>query len=74
MACTIRGNEILQALKSLQDHLINEQYDIKDLICDQGIQRIYNLDLRQEFNDITEELLLVSNLIIKRELKWLKWI
>ena len=69
MACTIRGNEILQALKSLQDHLINEQYDIKDLICDQGIQRIYNLDLRQEFNDITEELLLISNLIIKRELK-----
>ena len=74
MTYTIRSNKILQALKSLQDDLINEQYDIKDLICDQGIQRIYNLELRQEFNDITEELLLVSNLIIKRELKWLKWI
>ena len=69
MAYTIRGNEILTALKSLQDHLINEQEDIKDIISDQGGKRVYNTDLRQEFKDITEELLLISNLIIKRELK-----
>tara|TARA_R110002095_G_scaffold199891_1_gene179968 strand:- start:1493 stop:1690 length:198 start_codon:yes stop_codon:yes gene_type:complete len=65
----MRGNEILTALKSLQDHLINEQEDIKDIISDQGGKRVYNTDLRQEFKDITEELLLISNLIIKRELK-----
>ena len=71
MTYTIRGNEILQALKSLQDHLINEQYDIKDLIIEnaEGGKRVYNPELRKEFNDITEELLLISNLIIKRELK-----
>ena len=69
MTYTMRGNEILTALKSLQDHLINEQEDIKDIISDQGGKRVYNTDLRQEFKDITEELLLISNLIIKRELK-----
>jgi len=71
MTYTIRSNEILTALKSLQDHLINEQYDIKDIIIDQGGKRAYNPDLRQEFNDITEELLTISNLIVKRELKWI---
>tara|TARA_R110000868_G_C10651634_1_gene745012 strand:- start:42 stop:254 length:213 start_codon:yes stop_codon:yes gene_type:complete len=67
MTYTIRGNEILTALKSLQDDLINEQYDIKDLIVELGGKRVYNPELRQEFNDITEELLTISNLIIKRE-------
>jgi|TARA_R110000822_G_scaffold58434_2_gene146188 hypothetical protein len=69
MTYTIRSNEILTALKSLQDALINEQYDIKDLIIEnaEGGKRVYNPELRQEFNDITEELLLISNLIIKRE-------
>lgn len=67
MTYTIRSNEILTALKSLQDHLINEQYDIKDIIIEQGGKRAYNTELRQEFNDITEELLTISNLIIKRE-------
>ena len=69
MTYTIRSNEILTALKSLQDDLINEQYDIKDLIVEnaESGKRVYNPELRQEFNDITEELLLISNLIIKRE-------
>ena len=68
MTYTIRSNKILTALKSLQDHLINEQYDIKDLIIEnaEGGKRVYNPELRKEFNDITEELLLISNLIIKR--------
>ena len=69
MTYTIRSNEILTALKSLQDALINEQEDIKDIISDQGGKRVYNTEIRQEFNDITEELLTISNLIIKRELK-----
>tara|TARA_R110000737_G_scaffold38024_3_gene57839 strand:+ start:975 stop:1184 length:210 start_codon:yes stop_codon:yes gene_type:complete len=69
MTYTIRSNEILTALKSLQDALINEQEDIKDIISDQGGKRVYNTEIRQEFKDITEELLTISNLIIKRELK-----
>ena len=64
---TIRSNKILQALKSLQDDLYNEHHDIKDLIVELGGKRVYNPELRQEFNDITEELLTISNLIIKRE-------
>ena len=64
---TIRSNKILTALKSLQDDLINEQFDIKDLIVELGGNGLQVKELRQEFNDITEELLTISNLIIKRE-------
>ena len=69
MKDTLRNREILEKLKSLQSDLINEQYDIKDLIVEnaEGGKRVYNPELRQDFNDITEDLLTISNLIIKRE-------
>ena len=67
MKDTLRNREILEKLKSLQDDLINEQHDIKDFILDQGLQRVYNLDLRQEFKQVTDDLLVITSLIDTRE-------
>ena len=67
MKDTLRNREILEKLKSLQDDLYNEQYDIKDLILDQSLQRVYNLDLKQEFKQVTDDLLVITSLIDTRE-------
>ena len=67
MQDTLRNRDILEKLKSLQDDLINEQHDIKDFILDQGLQRVYNLDLRQEFKQVTDDLLVITSLIDTRE-------
>ena len=67
MKDTLRNRDILEKLKSLQDDLYNEQHDIKDFILDQGLQRVYNLDLRQEFKQVTDDLLVITSLIETRE-------
>ena len=67
MKDTLRNRDILEKLKSLQDDLYNEQHDIKDFILDQGLQRVYNLDLRQEFKQVTDDLLVITSLIDTRE-------
>ena len=58
---------MLEKLKSLQDDLINEQFDIKDLIIELGGKREYNKELRQEFKQVTDDLLVITSLIDTRE-------
>ena len=67
MRDTLRNIEILEKLKSLQDDLINEQYDIKDFIVELGDKRQYNSELRQEFKQVTDDLLVITSLIDTRE-------
>ena len=67
MQDTLRNREILEKLKSLQSDLINEQYDIKDFIVELGDKRQYNSELRQEFKQVTDDLLVITSLIETRE-------
>ena len=67
MRDTLRNRDILEKLKSLQDDLINEQYDIKDFIVELGDKRQYNSELRQEFKQVTDDLLVITSLIETRE-------
>jgi hypothetical protein len=67
MKDTLRNREILEKLKSLQSDLINEQYDIKDFIVELGDKRQYNSELRQEFKQVTDDLLVITSLIDTRE-------
>ena len=67
MQDTLRNREILEKLKSLQSDLINEQYDIKDFIVELGDKRQYNSELRQEFKQVTDDLLVITSLIDTRE-------
>ena len=67
MRDTLRNREILEKLKSLQSDLINEQYDIKDFIVELGDKRQYNSELRQEFKQVTDDLLVITSLIDTRE-------
>ena len=67
MRDTLRNIEILEKLKSLQSDLINEQYDIKDFIVELGDKRQYNSELRQEFKQVTDDLLVITSLIDTRE-------
>tara|TARA_R110000851_G_scaffold68070_2_gene153168 strand:- start:437 stop:649 length:213 start_codon:yes stop_codon:yes gene_type:complete len=68
MKDTLRNRVILEKLKSLQDDLINEQFDIKDLIIELGGgKREYNSELRQEFKQVTDDLLVITSLIDTRE-------
>ena len=67
MQDTLRNREILEKLKSLQADLINEQYDIKDFIVELGDKRQYNSELRQEFKQVTDDLLVITSLIDTRE-------
>jgi hypothetical protein len=67
MKDTLRNREILEKLKSLQSDLINEQYDIKDFIVELGDKRQYNNELRQEFKQVTDDLLVITSLIDTRE-------
>ena len=67
MKDTLRNRDILEKLKSLQSDLINEQYDIKDFIVELGDKRQYNSELRQEFKQVTDALLVITSLIDTRE-------
>ena len=67
MQDTLRNRDILEKLKSLQSDLINEQYDIKDFIVELGDKRQYNSELRQEFKQVTDDLLVITSLIDTRE-------
>ena len=67
MRDTLRNRDILEKLKSLQADLINEQYDIKDFIVELGDKRQYNSELRQEFKQVTDDLLVITSLINTRE-------
>ena len=67
MQDTLRNRVILEKLKSLQSDLINEQYDIKDFIVELGDKRQYNSELRQEFKQVTDDLLVITSLIDTRE-------
>jgi hypothetical protein len=67
MKDTLRNRDILEKLKSLQSDLINEQYDIKDFIVELGDKRQYNSELRQEFKQVTDDLLVITSLINTRE-------
>ena len=67
MQDTLRNRDILEKLKSLQADLINEQYDIKDFIVELGDKRQYNSELRQEFKQVTDDLLVITSLIDTRE-------
>ena len=49
MEYTIRGNEILTALKSLQDDLYNEHHDIKDMITELGGNGLQVKKLKNEY-------------------------
>ena len=48
MKDTLRNREILEKLKSLQSDLINEQYDIKDLITEIGGNGLQVRELKNE--------------------------
>jgi len=48
MKDTLRNREILEKLKSLQSDLINEQYDIKDLITEIGGNGLQVRELKSE--------------------------
>ena len=67
MRDTLRNRDILEKLKSLQSELINEQHDIKDFIVELGDKRQYNSELRQEFKQVTDDLLVITSLIDTRE-------
>ena len=67
MRDTLRNRDILEKLKSLQNDIINEQFDIKDFIVELGDKRQYNSELRQEFKQVTDDLLVITSLIDTRE-------
>jgi len=48
MEDTLRNREILEKLKSLQSDLINERYDIKDLITEIGGNGLQVRELKNE--------------------------
>ena len=48
MEDTLRNRQILEKLKSLQSDLINEQYDIKDLITEIGGNGLQVRELKNE--------------------------
>ena len=67
MQDTLRNRVILEKLKSLQDDLINEQFDIKDLIIELGGNGQVVQEIRREFNNVTNEFELITSLIDTRE-------
>ena len=67
MEDTLRNRVILEKLKSLQDDLINEQFDIKDLIIELGGNGQVVQEIRREFNNVTNEFELITSLIDTRE-------
>ena len=67
MRDTLRNIEILEKLKSLQNDIINEQFDIKDFIVELGGDGLKVRELYQEFSSLSDEFEIITSLIDTRE-------
>ena len=67
MRDTLRNKVILEKLKSLQNDIINEQYDIKDFIVELGGDGLKVRELYQEFSSLSDEFEIITSLIDTRE-------
>ena len=67
MQDTLRNREILEKLKSLQNDIINEQFDIKDFIIELGGDGLKVRELYQEFSSLSDEFEIITSLIDTRE-------
>jgi hypothetical protein len=67
MKDTLRNREILEKLKSLQNDIINEQFDIKDFIVELGGDGLKVRELYQEFSNLSEDFEIITSLIETRE-------
>ena len=67
MRDTLRNIEILEKLKSLQNDIINEQFDIKDYIVELGGDGLKVRELYQEFSSLSDEFEIITSLIDTRE-------
>ena len=67
MKDTLRNREILEKLKSLQNDIINEQFDIKDYIVELGGDGLQVRELYQEFSSLSDEYEIITSLIDTRE-------
>ena len=67
MQDTLRNREILEKLKSLQNDIINEQFDIKDFIVELGGDGLKVRELYQEFSNLSDEFEIITSLIETRE-------
>ena len=67
MRDTLRNRDILEKLKSLQNDIINEQYDIKDFIVELGGDGLKVRELYQEFSSLSDEFEIITSLIDTRE-------
>tara|TARA_R110000850_G_C9843194_1_gene454483 strand:+ start:205 stop:414 length:210 start_codon:yes stop_codon:yes gene_type:complete len=67
MRDTLRNRDILEKLKSLQNDIINEQFDIKDFIVELGGEGLKVRELYQEFSSLSDEFEIITSLIDTRE-------
>ena len=67
MRDTLRNIDILEKLKSLQNDIINEQFDIKDFIVELGGDGLKVRELYQEFISLSAEYEIITSLIDTRE-------
>mgnify|MGYP003670233215 FL=1 len=67
MRDTLRNRDILEKLKSLQNDIINEQFDIKDYIVELGGDGLQVRELYQEFSSLSDEYEIITSLIDTRE-------
>ena len=67
MRDTLRNRDILEKLKSLQNDIINEQFDIKDYIVELGGDGLEVRELYQEFSNLSDEFEIITSLIDTRE-------
>jgi hypothetical protein len=67
MRDTLRNRDILEKLKSLQNDIINEQFDIKDFIVELGGDGLKVRELYQEFSSLSDEFEIITSLIEARE-------
>ena len=67
MRDTLRNRDILEKLKSLQNDIINEQFDIKDFIVELGGDGLEVRELYQEFSNLSDDFEIITSLINTRE-------
>ena len=67
MRDTLRNRDILEKLKSLQNDIINEQFDIKDFIVELGGDGLEVRELYQEFSSLSDDFEIITSLIDTRE-------
>ena len=67
MRDTLRNRDILEKLKSLQNDIINEQFDIKDFIVELGGDGLKVRELYQEFSNLSDDFEIITSLIDTRE-------